>query len=102
MNRSVGAAIVGIGQTEFSKNSGRSELQLAAEASRAALEDAGIDPADVDGMITFTLDSSDEIGVARCLGVRDSVCDADPGWRAASGGPVARRGRWSSRASRLG
>ena len=64
-------AIVGIGQTEFSKNSGRSELQLAAEASRAALEDAGIDPADVDGMITFTLDSSDEIGLSRCLGVRD-------------------------------
>ena len=28
------AAIVGIGQTEFSKNSGRSELQLAAEAVR--------------------------------------------------------------------
>ena len=31
------AAIVGIGQTEFSKNSGRSELQLAAEAVRAAI-----------------------------------------------------------------
>ena len=30
-------AIAGIGQTEFSKNSGRSELQLAAEAVRAAL-----------------------------------------------------------------
>ena len=29
-------AIVGIGQTEFSKFSGRSELQLAVEASRAA------------------------------------------------------------------
>ena len=29
------AAIVGIGQTEFSKNSGRSELQLAAEAVQA-------------------------------------------------------------------
>jgi acetyl-CoA acetyltransferase len=55
------AAIAGIGQTEFSKNSGRSELQLAAEASKAALDDAGIHPADVDGMITFTLDPSDEI-----------------------------------------
>ncbi len=38
------AAIVGIGQTEFSKNSGRSELQLACEAVRAALADAGIAP----------------------------------------------------------
>ena len=65
------AAIAGIGQTEFSKNSGRSELQLAAEASKAALDDAGIDPADVDGMITFTIDNSDEIGLTRCLGVKD-------------------------------
>src|SRR5476651_2414809 len=64
-------AIAGIGQTEFSKNSGRSELQLAAEASKAALDDAGIDPADVDGMITFTIDNSDEIGLSRCLGVTD-------------------------------
>ena len=48
------AAIAGIGQTEFSKESGRSELQLAAECSKAALDDAGIDPSEVDGMITFT------------------------------------------------
>ncbi len=33
------AAIVGIGHTEFSKNSGRSELQLACEAVKAALDD---------------------------------------------------------------
>ena len=79
------AAIVGIGQTEFSKNSGRSELQLAAEASKAALDDAGIDPADVDGMITFTLDPSDEIGLARCLGVRDlAYTTRIPGGGAAS------------------
>jgi acetyl-CoA acetyltransferase len=63
--------IVGIGQTEFSKNSGRSELQLAAEAIKAALDDAGLKPADVDGLITFTLDGSDEVGVARCLGIDD-------------------------------
>jgi len=64
-------AIVGIGQTEFSKNSGRSELQLAAESIKAALDDAGLTPADVDGLITFTLDGSDEVGVARCLGIPD-------------------------------
>ena len=64
-------AIVGIGQTEFSKNSGRSELQLAAEAVMAALDDAGLKPADVDGMTTFTLDTSDEIEVARAVGIGD-------------------------------
>jgi acetyl-CoA acetyltransferase len=65
------AAIAGIGQTEFSKESGRSELQLAAECARAACEDAGVNPQDIDGMITFTIDNSDEIGLARSLGVKD-------------------------------
>ena len=65
------AAIVGIGQTEFSKNSGRSEVQLASEAIKAALDDAGLRPSDVDGMTTFTLDSSDEIELARAVGIGD-------------------------------
>ena len=65
------AAIVGIGQTEFSKNSGRSELQLACEAVRAAIRDAGLEPSDVDGMTTFTLDTSDDIEIARSVGIRD-------------------------------
>jgi acetyl-CoA acetyltransferase len=65
------AAIAGIGQTEFSKASGRSELQLAAECSLAACQDAGISPHDIDGMITFTIDNSDEVNLARCLGVKD-------------------------------
>ncbi|MEB2286276.1 MAG: lipid-transfer protein [Polyangiaceae bacterium UTPRO1] len=65
------AAIVGIGQTEFSKNSGRSELQLTAEAIKAALDDCGLRPADVDGMTTFTLDTTDEIEAARAVGIGD-------------------------------
>ena len=63
------AAIAGIGATEFSKDSGRSELQLAAECSRAALADAGLQPSDVDGMVTFSMDANAEIAVARELGV---------------------------------
>jgi len=63
------AAIVGIGATEFSKDSGRSELRLAAEAVRAALDDAGLSPADVDGLVTFTMDSNAEVAVARELGI---------------------------------
>ena len=41
MNISGRAAIVGLGATEFSKNSGRTELRLAMEATLAALSDAG-------------------------------------------------------------
>ncbi|WP_433374672.1 lipid-transfer protein [Streptosporangium sp. CA-115845] len=63
------AAIVGIGQTEFSKNSGRSELRLAIEAVKAAIADAGLRPEDVDGLTTYTSDSSQEIDLARALGL---------------------------------
>lgn len=65
------AAIVGVGNTEFSKNSGRSELQLSCEAVRAALDDAGLKPSDVDGMTTFTMDTTDEIELARAVGIGD-------------------------------
>ncbi|WP_030685532.1 lipid-transfer protein [Streptomyces globisporus] len=63
------AAVVGIGATEFSKDSGRSELSLAVEAVRAALDDAGLTPADVDGLVTFTMDTNPEITVAQASGI---------------------------------
>ncbi|MBX9397924.1 lipid-transfer protein [Streptomyces sp. TRM72054] len=63
------AAIAGIGATDFSKDSGRSELRLAVEAVRAALGDAGLTPDDVDGMVTFTMDTNPEITVARACGI---------------------------------
>ena len=63
------AAIVGIGATEFSKFSGRSELRLALEACTAALADAGVAPRDVDGLVTFGMDNNDEHAVARNLGI---------------------------------
>jgi acetyl-CoA acetyltransferase len=65
------AAIAGIGHTEYSKNSGRSELQLASEAALAAIHDAGLTPADIDGMVTFTLDSNDELELMNSLGIRE-------------------------------
>jgi len=63
------AAIAGIGATDFSKHSGRSELRLAAEAVGAALADAGLSPQDVDGLVTFTMDTNMEVAVARAVGI---------------------------------
>jgi acetyl-CoA acetyltransferase len=63
------AAITGIGATEFSKDSGRSELRLAAEAVKAAIADAGLTPHDVDGLVTFTQDNNHEAAVAREVGI---------------------------------
>jgi acetyl-CoA acetyltransferase len=63
------AAVVGIGQTEFSKDSGRSELRLASEAVRAAISEAGLEPSDIDGMVTFTQDPNDELALMRSVGI---------------------------------
>lgn len=65
------AAIVGIGATEFSKNSGRSEMRLAVEAITSALGDAGISPAEVDGMSTYTMDNNGELEIVRNIGARN-------------------------------
>jgi acetyl-CoA acetyltransferase len=62
-------AIAGVGQTEFSKDSGRSELQLASEAVKAALGDAGLTPHDVDGLVTMTVDINDELSLMRSVGI---------------------------------
>jgi acetyl-CoA acetyltransferase len=64
-------AIAGIGATEFSKASGRSELRLAAEAVDAAIRDAGIEPSEVQGMVTYSADTNPDIDVARALGIGD-------------------------------
>jgi acetyl-CoA acetyltransferase len=65
------AAIVGIGATEFSKDSGRSELSLAVEAVKAALDDAGLAPKDVDGYSSYTMDDNPAVEVNRFLGGGD-------------------------------
>lgn len=65
------AAVVGVGATEFSKNSGRTEVRLAVEATLAALADAGIPPSAVDGFSTYTADKVPEYEVARLIGARE-------------------------------
>ncbi len=63
------ASIVGIGATEFSKESGRSEMSLASEAVAAAIADAGLQPSDVDGMVTYSSDNNPEVEIARHVGI---------------------------------
>lgn len=65
------AAIAGIGLTGFSKHSGVSELSLAAQCITAACDDAGVEPGEIDGLVSYTLDSTDEIEVARAVGAAD-------------------------------
>jgi len=75
-------AIVGIGATEFSKDSGRSELSLATEASAAALADAGLTVADVDGLVKCDHDNVTINALADSLGAELSYwAEVGPGGR---------------------
>lgn len=62
-------SIVGIGQTEFSTNSGRSELRLALEAIVAAMADAGLEIDDIDGLVRYTWDNTSEAAIVNALGL---------------------------------
>jgi acetyl-CoA acetyltransferase len=63
-------AIAGIGQTEFSKDSGRSTLRMALEAILQALNDAGLEPKDIDGVVKMGAnDDIFEIDLLRSLGL---------------------------------
>ena len=46
-------AVTGIGETEYSKNSGRSVVSLQMEAALKAIADAGLKPSDIDGIIPY-------------------------------------------------
>src|SRR5262245_2514619 len=43
-------AIAGIGETEYTKASGRTAREIGAEAAERAIADAGLEPADIDGL----------------------------------------------------
>jgi acetyl-CoA acetyltransferase len=72
-------AISGVGYTELTKNSGVGVLDLATRACRAAIDDAGLEPADIDGIVTFSLfnDSIAAQGVATALGSRELTFAVD-------------------------
>jgi acetyl-CoA acetyltransferase len=67
-----GAAIAGLGMTELGKVYGRSARRLAADAVRAAAEDAGLALSDLDGLIVSSgMSGSPGIELAGTLGLRD-------------------------------
>jgi acetyl-CoA acetyltransferase len=64
-------AIVGIGLTPFAKKRERSELSAGCEAIKMALDDAGLSPRDVDGMVRYELESNTQEKFARALGIEN-------------------------------
>jgi len=64
-------AIAGVGETDWSRESGRSPLALGVEAAVGALGDAGLTPGDIDGFLSYAEgDSADGLHLASALGVQ--------------------------------
>jgi acetyl-CoA acetyltransferase len=64
------ACIVGIGQTDYSKESGRSVLTLGVQAARNAIVDAGLKPGDIDAILPYVLGPSAD-DMAAQLGISE-------------------------------
>src|SRR2546426_1917954 len=62
-------AIVGIGHLPFAKDIGRPISDTAVEAIQLALDDAGLQAGDVDGMCMLEMEATHEVSIARRLGV---------------------------------
>src|SRR5262249_49426664 len=80
------AAIVGIGQTPYSKGLGRSEFDMAVEAILAACADAGIAPREIDGVVRYDMETTDEEQLLSVVGP-ELRYQASTGW--GGGGSVS-------------
>jgi len=81
------AAIVGIGQTPFSRSLGRSEFDMAIEAIGAACDDAGISPRAIDGVVRYDMETTDEENLLAALGTPEIRYQASTSW--GGGGSVS-------------
>ena len=78
-------AIVGVGNSLYSWESGQSEHEMAATAISAALADAGIEPAEVDGIVRFNIESTTPAALIERFGFQPLRLTGD----ATSGGSSA-------------
>ena len=82
------AAVVGIGETEYSKESGRTELALACEAISKAADDAGIPVSEIDGLVRYDMDSVDEVALTSHLGLKNLGWMSHTGYGGTGGNAV--------------
>lgn len=84
------AAIVGIGASNFTKDSGKTELRMTCECIKEALDDAGLVPPDIDGIVKHTDDATDEHSVINAMGMGNLTYFGECRWDGASCGMVMR------------
>jgi 17-hydroxy-3-oxo-4-pregnene-20-carboxyl-CoA lyase len=82
------AVIVGIGETEYSKSSGRTELALACEAITSAADDAGVAIDEIDGLVRYDMDAVDEVALTSHLGLTNLRWMSHTGYGGTGGNAV--------------
>ncbi len=77
-------AIAGIGLTEYSKGTERTEWSLASEAIKLAADDAGIKVKDIDGLVKDIDDGWDCSYVQKTLGIDNLLYSSESHWGTSS------------------
>jgi acetyl-CoA acetyltransferase len=74
-------AIVGIGDADYTKASGRTTQEIAGQAAARAISDAGLTPRDIDGVmyVPFSGDQLDGNAYRACFGTRHDLWESDKG-----------------------
>ena len=76
-------AIAGIGWTPFTRNSECTTLTLACQAALRAIDDAGLQPADIDGVVSYFYRRADSAAPRRIVQALGLTCNfhifSDPG-----------------------
>src|SRR3954469_21073408 len=82
------AVIAGVGETAYSKDSGRTELALACEAISRAAQDAGLWVDDSDGLVRYDMDAVDEVALTSHAGLRNLRWMSHTGYGGTGGNAV--------------
>jgi acetyl-CoA acetyltransferase len=86
MNLADRAAIVGVAETPYARRLEHSEEALAVRVVLDACEDAGISPAEIDGMVSYSIESVIETSLSNMIGSNDLRFFANIGY-GGGGGP---------------
>lgn len=73
-------AIAGIGMSGFAPDAGRTEYSLACEAIKAAADDAGIDPIEIDGIAKDVFDGVDAMYIQKAVGIDNCTYASESRW----------------------
>jgi acetyl-CoA acetyltransferase len=86
MNLADKAAIVGVAETPYARRLEQSEEALAVRVVLDACEDAGISPSEIDGMVSYSIESVIETSLSNMIGSNDLRFFANIGY-GGGGGP---------------